>query len=192
MKLNLATNAVAQVRANYGLGADGLVSRSDSLLYWTSCGSVVTQKPYQPRTADPLAVLYPWPTPDRQVLASFLRELIEEFESLAARATRDLVAQAGETMTAILTVELGSGTGNARQVEIEACSTGDFSLRAWTTSATGQPYILDPMPPTARKNNPRFAGKTEWAALLEQAYDEPMAAFVRDWTAALRQVQADL
>jgi hypothetical protein len=192
MKLDLAHNAAAQIRASYQLSPDGLVTCSYTLLSWTACGLEVAQSPYQPHTLDPLAVLYAWPPARRQALAVFLREPIEEFEALAARTTRDLVAQAGESMTANLTVEMGSGSGNARQVEIEVCSTGDFSLRAWTTSVPGDPYILDPMPPTARKNNPRFAGKTDWAELLEQIYDEPMAVFVRDWTAELRQVQADL
>jgi hypothetical protein len=190
VKLELARNAAAQLRATYELGPDGLVTRSYALLTWTDAWTAVTQSPYQPHDADPLRAIYAWPPAHRQALALFLRDPIEEFEALAARSTRDLVAMAGEPMSAGLSVELGSGTGNARQVEIEIRSPGDFSLRAWTTSAPGDAYIFDPMPPAARHNNARFAGKTDWADLLEQAYDEPMAAFVRDWTAALRQVQA--
>jgi hypothetical protein len=183
----LSKGAVAQLQVSYGLDPDGLVAIDHSLALAPEDDGEIITLGYQMRDPDALRSAISWPERRRLDWAQVLKDLIEDFESLAVRLSGMLVAQTGTPSTVLLTATVGVEAGHAGQIQVAVYEEPEFRLRLWVTSAPGDPYILDPMPPSAA-NNPRWAGKVERVKLLAQNYDDLMAQFVTRWTAELRRI----
>jgi len=175
------------MQANYGLGSDGLVAISRRLTLAPSADDEIVTLGYRMRDPDALCSVISWPEQRRLAWAPVLKDLIENFEALAAHLSGALVGQTGTPSSVLLTAEVGvEGTPYAGQIQVIVYEEPELCLRMWVTSAPGDPYIFDPMPFPA--SNPRWADKVERIELLSSDYDEIMAQFVTRWTAELRQI----